>query len=188
MHLVGETATGKNVIELITKHSADLLIIDPVLPELSGVEIAKKLHEERPWLRMIALYQSGKPYLVDAMQKVGFNGCICKKSNSIGSFKLAVDSIMAGNAYYCAETCRVQNSIYNDASSFVMLLSAREREILSFVGKGHDNIEIGTKLKLSPATVQTHRRNLFRKLGIHDTPALMRYAIEQGFTNLDQNS
>jgi len=99
----------------------------------------------------------------------------------VGDLSRAVEGVMSGNTYLCAATCRIQNEIYNSASSFVQHLSQREQEILSLVGSGMDNEEIGAALGLSPATVQPHRRNLFRKLEIHDTPSLMRFAIDQGF-------
>jgi DNA-binding NarL/FixJ family response regulator len=185
MKLVGETNDGANVVELVARLNANILIIDPILPNLSGTAIAREIHEKMPEVRLVAVYQSNKPYVVDRLQKAGFHGCVCKNSNTIVNLKTAMESVMEGNAYFCAETCRVQNLIYNNPASFSRLLSIREQEILGQIGYGKDNDEIGFALKLSPATVQTHRRNLFKKLGIHDTPALMRYAIDQGFCQIE---
>ena len=186
--LVGETNSGAHVVELIKKHNADMLLIDPILPKISGFTIAQRLHDEMPEVRLMALYNFDKPYLVDKMQKAGFHGCICKTTTTLGSLKLALESVMDGNAYYCAQTCRLQNSIYNNPASFLRILSQREQEILCLIADGRDNVEIGLRLHLSTATVQTHRRNLFKKLSIHDTPALMRYAIDQGFGQFDDEA
>jgi DNA-binding NarL/FixJ family response regulator len=185
MKLMGETNDGNCVVELVTKCNADILIVDPVMPNASGLTIARQLRETMPHVRLVAVYNANKPYVVDRLQKAGFHGCVSKKSNTLTNLRTALESVMEGNAYFCAETCRIQNTIYNSATSFSRLLSIREQEILREIGYGKDNEEIAIALKLSPATVQTHRRNLFRKLGIHDTPALMRYAIDQGFCILE---
>ncbi len=179
--LAAETGSGLEVHQLIKEHKADLLLMDPLIPERSGFDIARELSEDMPGLRMIAIYPEGKPYLVDQIQRSGFHGSVCKNSNTISTLKEAIENVQGGNAYFCAQTCRIQNILYNSNHSFAKLLSLREQQILAYIGAGMDNEDIGTQLKLSPATVQTHRRNLFRKLGIHDTPSLMRYAIEQGF-------
>ena len=187
IQLVADTNDGLDVVRLVSENKANLLIMDPILPKMSGFSIAREISERMPDVRMIAAYHSRKPFLVDKLQRSGFHACICKRTNVIANLKLAMESVMDGNAYYCAETCRIQNALYNNASSFVRLLSSREQEVLCLIGAGMDNDEIGCRFKLSPATVQTHRRNLFRKLGIHDTPSLMRYALEQGFWNPGQN-
>jgi len=179
--IVGETSTGDDVVELLVKCKADLLLIDPSIPGKSSFSIVRELLGERPEARLMALYGSDKPFLVDMMRKVGFHGCVSKKSNTISKLLQAVLSVMDGNAYYCAETCRILNTLYADNASFVHVLSLREQEVLCLIADGWGNERIGSKFKLSPATVQTHRRNLFRKLGIHDTPSLMCYAREKGF-------
>lgn len=181
IRIAGDTGDGARVLELLSSTGADLLLMDPALPKVNGLELAHRIHETMPQVRMLALYSENRPFVVDRIQKAGFHGCVCKKTNSITNLKTAMESVMEGNAYFCAETCRIQNLIYSNSTSFSRLLSLREQEILCQISYGMDNDAIATALKLSPSTVQTHRRNLFRKLGIHDTPALMHYAIKQGF-------
>ena len=182
--IVGGVSSGNDVVDLVKENGADLLVIDPMISGKPGFGIVRELRREKPETRMIALYGFDKPFLVDMMRKVGFHGCVSKRSNSLAKLRQAVISVMGGNAYYCAETCRILNSLYTDPASYAQLLSLREQEVLCFIAEGLDNEKIGEKLKLSPATVQTHRRNLFRKLEIHDTPSLMRYAIQQGFSSV----
>lgn len=186
LKLVGETVDGANLLDLLFRTKADLLVIDPAIPKASGLTIARRVHETIPGVRLLALYQDNKPYVVDRLQKAGFNGCVCKKNNCLNNLRTAIESIMEGNAYFCAETCRIQNQIYNNTTSFSRLLSLREQEILRQIGYGKNNGDIALTLKLSSSTVQTHRRNLFKKLGIHDTPDLMRYAIDQGFCLIEE--
>jgi DNA-binding NarL/FixJ family response regulator len=185
IQVVGETDDGNEVVELVARSKADILVMDPAMPHLSGLTIARQIHATMPQVRLVALYDSNKPYVVDHVQKAGFQGCLCKKTSSPDNLRVALNSVMDGNAYFCAETCRVQNAIHNSTHSFSRLLSLREQDILRQIGYGKDNEEIAAILNLSPSTVQTHRRNLFRKLGIHDTPALMSYAFEQGFCLMD---
>jgi DNA-binding NarL/FixJ family response regulator len=183
VQLVADTSSIESLPELLVSHDAELVIMDPVTFKTPGgaCEIARRIGDEHPSVRLVALYSNCRPFVVDRMQRAGFHACICKQANSLATLRQAIESVSDGNAYFCAQTCRIQNAIYNDPGSFARILSGREQEILCFVGEGLDNEEIGKRLKLSPATVQTHRRNLFRKLGIHDTPSLMRYALEQGF-------
>jgi DNA-binding NarL/FixJ family response regulator len=180
--IVGETSTGDDVVDIALENRADLLVIDPLITGKSGFLAVKELRHAKPDIRMLALYAFDKPFLVDMLRKVGFHGCVSKTGNNIPKLRQAVLSVMDGNAYYCAETCRILNKLYSDPKSFVHLLSLREQEVLCLVADGWDNEKIGERFKLSPATVQTHRRNLFKKLEIHDTPSLMCYAINQGFS------
>jgi DNA-binding NarL/FixJ family response regulator len=179
--IVGEASNGDDVVDIFVKNKADILVIDPLLPGKSSFAAVRELRRLRPEARMVALYGFDKPFLVDTMRKVGFHGCVSRKSCSIAKLHQAVTSVMDGNAYYCSETCRILNVLYADPASFVHILSLREEEVLCLIADGWSNERIGAKFKLSPATVQTHRRNLFRKLGIHDTPTLMCYARAKGF-------
>jgi len=179
--IVGKASTGDEIVDLFARTKADLLLVDPSISGRSSFSIVRELRRTRPEARLMALYGFDKPFLVDMLRKVGFHGCVSKRTNTIEKLRLAVLSVMDGNAYFCAETCRILNTLYSDTSSFVHILSLREQEVLCLIADGWDNERIGARFKLSPATVQTHRRNLFRKLGIHDTPSLMCYARAQGF-------
>ena len=183
--LIHETGSGVSAYQCVLKEPPELLIVDPLLPGMSGFALGRMLRRELPDLRQMALYARGEPFLIDRMRRVGFQASIHKPSCSLADLERAVKALMDGRAYYCAETCRAQNLLYNDETSFVRLLSLREQHVLSLIGAGMSNEEIGLRLGLSPATVQTHRRNLFRKLRFHDTPSLMRFAIVQGFWHPD---
>lgn len=177
IQMVADTGLGSEVLGLVQEHKPDLLLMDPFFPDKSGFDIARELVESVPALKIVALYPQGRPFIVDQIQRFGFHGSVCKDVSSMAVIRDAIHTVAQGNAYFCSYTCRVQNNIYNSGQSF----ARREQQILSYIGAGMDNESIGAQLVLSPATVQTHRRNLFRKLEIHDTPSLMRYAIEQGF-------
>lgn len=183
--LLYETGSGVAAYQQVTRLRPDLILVDPLLPDMSGFALAQMLRRDFPELRQVALYDRREPFLVDRMRKAGFNGSVYKPYCTLQQLDEALCTVMGGSGYYCEETCRVQNALYNDGTSFARLLSAREQQVLSLIGAGMSNLEIGQRLGLSPATVQTHRRNLFRKLGFHDTPSLMRYAILQGFWHPD---
>ncbi len=183
--VVLETGSGVDAYQYVQRNQAELLIVEPLLPDMSGFALAHVLRRDFPDMRQLALYERNEPFLVDRMRRAGFHACIYKPSCEPQDLRRAIEALTLGRGFFCTETCRIQNWLYNDSASFTRLLSTREQQVLSLIGAGMSNGEIGVRLELSPATVQTHRRNLFRKLNLHDTPSLIRYAITQGFWHPD---
>lgn len=183
----GEASDGHEALHVASSIRPELVIINPLISSVSGIEVKGRIAKEAPSTRFIALYEAHEPFFIHQLQNAGFHACISRRSTAPDALKDAIKAVMRGDSYYCDFTNEVRERLSNDARSFVRLLSAREQQILSMIGGGMGNSQIGSELGLSPATVQTHRRNLFKKLGFHDTPSLMRYAIEQGFWSPDYN-
>jgi DNA-binding NarL/FixJ family response regulator len=141
-----------------------------------------------PELRILVLSSHCDDYTLFRVEKSGVHGFIDKTSNTVETLRSALKELAAGRVYFSASFQQAKVARRADPRSFTKVLSEWERAILSLVGQGLNDDEIGKRLKLSPRTVQTHRSNLLRKLGIKGTPKLIAFAIEHGFTQVPPKS
>ena len=123
-------------------------------------------------------------YTLFRVEKSGVHGFIDKNSNTLETMREALMAIEAGHVYFSAAYLEAKDARRNDPRSFIKVLSEWERAILSLIGQGLTDDELGERLKISPRTVQTHRSHIMRKLDIKGTPKLIAFAIEHGFTQI----
>jgi two-component system NarL family response regulator len=122
------------------------------------------------------------------MLDAGVSGYVLK-ANAYDDLRRAIDAARRGKTYLCAEvTDSVVATSLRGAGAETMrkLLTAREREVLQLLAEGASSPEIGRRLFVATSTVETHRRNIMRKLGIHSVADLTKYAIREGLTSLER--
>lgn len=184
--VVGEAPDGLSAIELIADLQPDLAVLDVQLPDLGGLEVARRTREQSPDTRVIMLsMHADEPYVLDALRN-GAVGYILKGSTTT-DLLAAVDAAMNGRRYLSAQlTDRAVDAYARLAGDSPRppdrydLLTAREREVLQLAAQGMSNVDIGSRLSISPRTAETHRANLQRKLGLQGTTDLVRFALERG--------
>ena len=184
--VVGEASDGLTAIDLILRLQPDLAVLDVQLPDLGGLEVARRSREQVPGTRVIMLSMHGdEPYVLDALRN-GAVGYVLKGA-STADLLAAVDSAMRGQRYLSASLNERAVDVYSrlavDAPRPLDrydLLTGREREVLQLATQGLTNAEIGSRLAISPRTAETHRANLQRKLGLQGQTDLVRYAVERG--------
>lgn len=182
--VVGETESGVRAVELILELKPDVVILDLSLPDMDGFNVVDRVFAAMPALRILVLSSHCDDYTLFRVEKSGVHGFIDKNSNTVETLQEALSAIAEGRIYFSAAFQAAKLARRTDPRSFTKVLSEWERAILSLIGQGLNDDEIGRRLDLSPRTVQTHRSNILRKLDIKGTPKLIAFAIEHGFTQV----
>lgn len=150
-----------------------LALMDLNMPGVGGLELTALLHERYPQIAVLVLSMHDNPeYMVQAV-KAGARGYLLKDEPA-QEIITAIDAVMAGRSYFSAAAA-VRLS---QASALATLLTHRERDVLRHIADGHANKQIAQTLGLSVRTVETHRLNIKRKLGIDGQAELIKYAVE----------
>jgi DNA-binding NarL/FixJ family response regulator len=120
------------------------------------------------------------------VQRLGLHGFVDKLDQSREVLRNAVESVLHGNVFYTRAVSDSSARLRSDPRAFTRVLSEYELKILSLIGQAKTDDEIAAELDLSPATAQSRRRDIMRKLDIHTTPKLIHYAISNGLTRTDR--
>ena len=176
IEVVGEAGTGQEALALAASLQPDLVLLDIGLPDMSGLDVAARLGEVAPGTRalMLSMYDN-REYVLSAL-RAGAAGYVLKDATS-KEIIAAIRAVAAG-ASYCSASL---TTALATGGSEPPTLTEREREILILVAKGNSNKRIAQQLDVSVRTVETHRLNLRKKLGIETPAGLIRYALQQGW-------
>lgn len=186
--VVGEAADGREALVLARKLKPDLVIMDITMPELNGIEATRQLLADCPEAKVIALSIHADPRYVLEMLKAGASGYLLKQC-AYEDLSRAIREVLANRAYLSPDVTQtllkdyVQFFSKEEASAYTTL-SPREREVLQLLAEGHSTKEVAARLTVSIKTIETHRQNLMRKLGLGSTAQLVKYAIREGLTAL----
>jgi len=181
--VVGEAATGREAIELVQAQRPDVLVLDIGLPDMDGIEVARTLRLRQPELKVLALSVHNDADVVRRMLKAGAAGYV-HKSAALSELARAIRDVMQNNVYLSPRITRqALGERFGTAAAPHDLLSRRERQVLALIAEGKRSSEIAERLHISIATVEVHRRNIMRKLGLHTVAELTRYAIREGLTS-----
>jgi len=182
MVVIGEASDGQEALRLAHEHTPDVAVLDIAMPHLNGLETARRLRETVPQTKIILLtMHTEEPYVLEALQ-AGTVGYVLKTQAAVDIVQAIRDALQG--AIYLSP--RVANAVVQAYLTRSTLppdpLTSREREILQRIAEGQTTKEIAARLGLSVKTVESHRINLMRKLDIHETATLVRYAIRRGLT------
>ncbi|MCC6754566.1 MAG: response regulator transcription factor [Saprospiraceae bacterium] len=183
IQVVARCFDGNSVFEMLRQYPVDVLLLDINLPDISGIEVSKRIHDEFPDVKVIALSMYNEESIVSEMLKNGARGYILKNT---GHHELiqAIQAVAAGHTYFSKDvTETIMGSLAKKPGtkkSFVLVpkLSNREKQILALIVKEYTTPEIAERLFISLKTVETHRSNLISKLNVRNTAGLVRAAIE----------
>jgi DNA-binding NarL/FixJ family response regulator len=189
IEVVGEAGDGREALSVIGQTEPDVVLLDISLPQLNGLEVALRVKQEFPAVRVLFLSMHMNEEYVARALKIGASGYVLKRATT-GELELAIRSAKNGKTFLSPAIAKAM-TIDNGAGSEKRLknelladtyerLTSRQREILQLVAEGYSTKEIAQKLSLSFNTVSVHRTNLMERLGIHDLAGLVRYAIQTG--------
>lgn len=188
--VVGEAASGAEALTLVRQLQPALLVTDMVMPGLSGLEVVRQMQQIAPATRIVVLsMHADESYVREALQ-AGAIGYVLKESLA-SELVAAIQHALAGRRYVSPSLSARILDAYAQAGSQpgfdpYQLLSEREREVLVLTARGLTSAEIAELLALSPRTVESHRTNLMRKLGLRSAVDLVRYAIRRGLIPLEE--
>ncbi|MDR1764179.1 MAG: response regulator transcription factor [Dysgonamonadaceae bacterium] len=186
--VAGEADSGEALFNLLETMKADVVLLDIVLPDMSGIEIARRLTAKYPKLRILAISAENNAPTVKALMEIGINGFISKRAGGIDEIANAIRSIMDGEEYFGKDIAEIIYEIYvakKNSSEKIPEFTDREKEIIDLCRKGLYSRQIAEKLFISPRTVDSHKTNIFRKLGIDSTVEMVEYALKHGIISMD---
>jgi DNA-binding NarL/FixJ family response regulator len=190
LHLVGEAADGREAVRLVERLQPQVLVLDLLMPGLNGLEALRQVARRAPRTRVIILsMHSNAAYVLEAL-RAGAIGYVLKES---GAEELvhAIRAAAEGKRYLSPPIYEHELKAYAQRAEGTPpdpyhTLTAREREVLQLTTEGHSGTVIAERLFISPRTVESHRANMMRKLGVRNQKELIRYAIQRGLVSADQ--
>ncbi len=183
LEVVAEAADGREALELTEVYLPDVALLDIAMPEMNGLEVARRLQKKRPEVRVLLLSMySNEEYVSEALA-CGAAGYVLKDA-SVAELDLAVHAVARGESYLSPAVAKqiVSGQVQpgGDAPSGLQRLTPRQREVLQLIAEGNSTKQMARKLGVSVKTVETHRAQLMDRLDIHDVAGLVRYAIRTG--------
>lgn len=181
--VVGEARDGLEAIRTVGEWSPDLILMDLSMPKMSGLDAIEEIKKRYPETKVLALtIHEDEEYVLAALQ-AGADGYLLKDASHT-ELAAAIRTVLSGKPYLCPGISSKVIEGYLEGRRNVKsawdILTQREREILTLIAEGYRNKEIANSLYISPKTVEKHRSNLMRKLDLHNTSALISFAIKRG--------
>lgn len=184
LRVVGQAANGREAVSSVTQLRPDIVVMDISMPDMNGVEAARRVRAARPEARVIMLSMYGDAEHVYRALEAGATGYLLK--DSAGSeLVAAVRAVHAGRRYLAEKINELVIAGYlgeSRAASPLESLSKRERDILQHIVDGHSNKDAARLLNISVKTVETYRSRMLQKLGIKNVADLVKFAISHGLT------
>ena len=180
--VVGEAGTGREALLVVPEAHPDLLVLDIHLPDMDGFEVLRSMRRKRALLKTLVISSYFDDYLLCRIERADVQGFIDKSTNTVSELSLAIAAIERGSTYFpmaFMEACRAHS---RNPVAFDKVLTDREQTILSLVGEPLSDAEIAAQLDVSPETVEKHRFNIMRKLGLRSRAESARFARRCGLT------
>lgn len=183
MEVAGEAGSAREALEKVGALRPDVLVLDIGLPDMSGIEVAKRLRFSKTRVLMLSAY-ADKRFVREAL-KAGAAGYVSKGAAG-EELANAVRAVGRGQSYLSPEVAgplvRELQEPERGSPPPSSVLAPREREVLKLIAEGARSADIAEKLGITVSTVEAHRRNINRKLGLHTVADLTKYALREGLT------
>jgi two-component system NarL family response regulator len=180
--VLGVATDGRAVLELVASLLPDVVVMDISMPGMNGIEATRRLVADHPKIKVVALSAFAHKQYVLEMLEAGASAYIIKE-NAGSELVRALQSVMKGQKYLCSEVAAVVvDNVGHHSMENVPQLGKREREVLQLLAEGGTSPDIAKHLFISTSTVDVHRRNIMKKLGLHSVAELTKYAVRNGLT------
>jgi DNA-binding NarL/FixJ family response regulator len=184
IEIVGEAADGRQAIEKVRQLAPDVVLMDLAMPKMGGLEATRRIRKEFPATKVIAVTQYDDSEYVIPVIEAGARGFVTKMASPL-ELASAIQAVYRGDSFLSpsaaailVEECQLKTDAEGEKDSY-QLLTDRERETLKLIAEGHTAREIAGVLVVSPKTVEWYKTNLMRKLNLHNTADLIKYAIRK---------
>lgn len=184
--VVGESDHPTQALDDLRRLAPDLLLLDLNLGTRSGFELLAEIGRRKLPLRALVLTMSAQPRHVAEALRMGAAGYMLKGASAAELMK-AIETVLRGQRFLGGDVAELAvQGLAGSSADAIERMSARERQVLMLVVRGHTSADIGQELHLSPKTVDSYRSRLMAKLGVADLPALVRLAIRTGLLDADE--
>lgn len=182
--VVGEASDGHEAVRLARETEPDIAVLDVVMPLMNGMEAAREIQQACPRTKAILLTSRHEEQLILEALRAGIRGCVLKTYQAQDLIR-AIRDVSSGGVYLSPTLSRCVVEAYRSRTSLPPdPLSPRERQVLQLIAEGKRTREVADLLGVSVKTAESHRTNIMRKLGISQTAGLVRYALQQGISQL----
>src|SRR5436309_14021201 len=184
--ICGQAADGREAVEKCRQLKPDLLILDIGMPELNGVDAARRILENNPLQRILVLTDVRSEQAIRDCLEAGVRGWVYKSDQPV-ELIAAVEELEQDRSSFSSGVCELILNGYLLRRPVAVIpprLSLREREVLQLVGEGRTSKEVAAKLGMSLKTAETHRSNILVKLNLHSTVELVLYAVQNNIVNV----
>ena len=176
--VIGSFETGKGMLDFLDHSDADIILLDINLPDISGIEVCQKIRTLYPNVDIIGLSTYGERSIVNQMIGNGAKGYLLKNVTETELIE-AIIKVYRGGHYYGNEVQQAMADTIFHSLGDTPRLTKREKQVLKLIVAGKTSAEIAQELFISQLTVDTHRRNLMKKMNASNTASLVRIAIEK---------
>jgi DNA-binding NarL/FixJ family response regulator len=181
MEVVAEASDGVEAVEMAVRERPDLCVLDVQMPRMTGLQATREIKAQAPDTAVLMLsMHADERYLFEAL-KAGASGYVLK-AEADQDLVEAVRAVERGEAFLtnAAERSLIREWMQDGSSGPREPLTPREQEVVKLIAEAHTNVQIAEILHLAEKTVESHRANVLRKLGMRDRVELVRYAIRRG--------
>lgn len=178
--VVCEASNGQEALRIAEKVQPDVAIVDIGMPVLNGVDTAREMNKASPKTKVILLTQHAESQYVAEALRAGVKGYVLKSQAAEDLFD-AIHEVCKGSVYLSPKISpAILDAYLYKSGASEDPLSGRERQVLQLVGEGKSTKDVAAQLGISVKTAESHRARLMKKLGIHETAGLVRYAVRHG--------
>lgn len=175
IELCGYAMTASSCLGFFVNNTADVILMDIGLPDMSGIDLCKEIKTKYPGIMVLALSTFTQGSYISRMMENGASGYVLKNADKKELLE-AIYEVNKGKTYVSFEAGLAMRK--DNSASLVPLITRREKEILVLIAEGFTNVEIAEKIFVSPSTVDSHRKNLLAKLNVKNTASLVKFAME----------
>ena len=185
IEVIGHGSTGRDAVRLAGELAPDIMLIDVAMPGLNGIDATRAILDGNPDIRIIAVTMHAERSFIAGMLQAGAKGYI-RKESAFEEISAAIDAVLQGRTYLGDGIAEIAvadggRSSEDDRPA----LTDREKEVLSLLAEGMKTRQIAKALFVSEKTVETHRRQISRKLDLYSVAELTKYAIRNGLTSVE---
>lgn len=179
IEVAGAASNAFDAIPFLRNNKIDVILLDINLPDISGIDLCKKVHHEFPDIKILGMSTFSERSYISRMIENGASGYLIK-SASAEEIAEAIDSVLNDKMYLSVSLQHITKPLSISHSDHLPPLTKREKEILQLISEGLTNNQIAEQLYISPLTVDSHRKNLLTKLNVNNTAALIKLAVQNG--------
>ena len=184
IQVVGECGTGNEAVDLATRLSPDVIVLDIAMPGMNGVEAARQIRQNAPQCHILVLSMHSDPAYVRETLRVGAKGYLLKDSID-RDLLTAVRAVARGEGFLSpAVSATVLADYQKHVTDPLDLITPRERQLLQMLAEGKTSKDIAVELKISVYTVDAHRSRIMKKLQLRSIGDLVRFALQKGIVPL----
>jgi two-component system NarL family response regulator len=182
--LVAEAGDGAAALDLAREFAPDVVVMDIGLAGMSGIETTRRMLAENRGIKVLGLSPFADRRRVREMFEAGARGYIVKSAGSEELLR-GIRAVAQGETYLYAEAAAaIVDSLRKPSQQGRHTLGRREREVLQLLASGKTSAQIAERLRIATGTVEVHRRNIMRKLDLHNVAELTKYAIREGLSSI----